>query len=191
MLTYNVERVALADAAEIDLNAFVLELNARRCRIEREFVAPNQRHRVLDLVVGWQTPLPLQKAPTPRQWTTRDIKRTLRLIVYFLAERQKFEKRSIHTNSARRSIPIEQAQSALFLEDRQLILNLFDLLQRFTRDRNPTLSRHRKLHFKSARHRLSIDVQPTLFPLRDSTLAQTQKCTSGCLKHLTRLCAHG
>src|SRR6185369_8762600 len=134
MLTHEVERVAFTDTTQIDLNTWLPELNGRRRSIEQKFLTANQRLCVLDFAVGRKPPFPFQESPTARQWTTRDVECAFRFVMQSLAERKKIKQTAIYSNGMRGGITVYQADSALFLEDRQPLLNLFDFIECIARD---------------------------------------------------------
>src|SRR5262245_45608318 len=62
-----VERIAFADAPQVDFDAWPREANCARFAIEEQFILADQGSRLFDFVRLWDSSLPSQEAPAAAQ----------------------------------------------------------------------------------------------------------------------------
>src|SRR5574341_288028 len=112
-----VERVAFADAPQVDLNAGSLETNRARFAIGQQLLASDQRLRRFDFIGFRDAALPSQETPAAAQRAGGNVERAFGLAVKLLTQRQQREQRRLDVNFARRGVPVDETYFAVFSED--------------------------------------------------------------------------
>src|SRR5687767_5171035 len=161
-----IERVSLADAAEVELHALALEANRPRGRVEDDPGHADERPRRRDGLGRREPPLAFQEPPAAAQGRARDVEGARRLRMQAAAPVEQGEEVRVDRRWALGGGAVHAAELARLAEDAERRLQAVGLVQRFARGRRVPIVRAVEEDLEAAGHGCAMDADPVAALLR-------------------------